>query len=188
MFTNLYHKEFISEKEEKEIVGFLTESKVKWNTDLSRRTLHFGYRYGYYGNGNALEKVDDIPEIFAKIIKRIITNKLMDKADQLIVNEYLPGQGIAPHTDNIIYFDDNIATISLNSDYIMNFTLTSDSETSDSETKEHLLLERRSLLLMRGDLRYKWKHSIAKRKTETINGKRINRGVRYSLTFRKIKK
>lgn len=43
------------------------------------------------------------------------------KFDQLIVNEYEPGQGINPHIDNIKLFKSDIASLSLGSDCIMIF-------------------------------------------------------------------
>lgn len=43
------------------------------------------------------------------------------KPDQIIVNEYTPGQGIAPHMDHSGSFDEWIVSISLISGVTMNF-------------------------------------------------------------------
>lgn len=46
------------------------------------------------------------------------TNKNI-KFNQLIINEYNPGQGINPHIDNPILFSSPIVSLSLGSDCIM---------------------------------------------------------------------
>ena len=40
---------------------------------------------------------------------------------------------------------------------------------------------------MSGDSRYKWKHEMRGLKTDTVDGKKIKRGVRTSITFRSVK-
>lgn len=51
-----------------------------------------------------------------------------------------------------------------------------------------LLIEPRSLVVMQGDARYSWKHSIPPRKKDTYEGRIIERSRRVSLTFRTILK
>jgi alkylated DNA repair dioxygenase AlkB len=41
--------------------------------------------------------------------------------NQLIINEYEPGQGINPHVDNTTLFTDTVVSLSLGSEAIMNF-------------------------------------------------------------------
>lgn len=41
--------------------------------------------------------------------------------DQLIINEYQPGQGINPHIDNVKLFAEPIVSLSLGSECIMEF-------------------------------------------------------------------
>jgi alkylated DNA repair dioxygenase AlkB len=48
-----------------------------------------------------------------------------------------------------------------------------------------LLLEPRSLVILRSDARYNWTHRIAARKTDDFQGRVIERR-RVSLTFRKV--
>ena len=49
-----------------------------------------------------------------------------------------------------------------------------------------VLVEPGSLVVMQGEARYGWKHSIPPRKTDVYQGQRIERGRRVSLTFRKV--
>ena len=108
---------------------------------------------------------------------------LMDcEPEQLIINEYEPGQGIAPHTDRVDVFDDQIISVSLGSDIVMDFI-----NSKTLETKS-ILLKRRSLLLMSEDARYEWKHTIPARKSDKIGPIKVDRGKRVSLTFRRIKR
>lgn len=97
----------------------------------------------------------------------------------MIVNEYKPGQGIAPHVDHVKFFKDGIASISLGSDVMMDFI-----NTTTTSLKKQGVLPKRSVLAMHGVARYKWRHGIAQRAKDPIVGKR---GRRVSLTFRKMK-
>ena len=47
-------------------------------------------------------------------------------------------------------------------------------------------LESRSVVLLYGDARWKWRHGIAKRRTDTWNGQKVARDRRLSITFRTI--
>ena len=50
-----------------------------------------------------------------------------------------------------------------------------------------LYLEPRSLVIMTGEVRYNWLHSIATRRLDRVNGLLKFRHRRVSLTFRKLK-
>jgi alkylated DNA repair dioxygenase AlkB len=102
----------------------------------------------------------------------------------VVVNEYLPGQGIAPHIDKPDAFGDEIVSLSLGSAVGMEF--------SRGDTKIVGLLDRCSLLIMKGDARQLWKHGIAKRKSDIATDWQRRRPVsverkrRVSITFRKV--
>lgn len=77
--------------------------------------------------------------IEAEIFKQTERNYVFD---QLIINEYEPGQGISGHIDNKVLFDDIIAGLSIGSQAVMRF--------EKNEEKYDLMLERRSLLILSG--------------------------------------
>lgn len=172
---SLLYKKYITKDDEKKFLEYFLNVK-NWNTKLARRTLHFGYEYNY--KNSDLFKAEAIPEVFHDLIKRITEEKIMKNINQVIVNEYLPGQGISAHTD-AKNFDNVILTISLGSKCIMEFSNDSD--------KLELVLPRRSMLIMKDEFRYDWKHAIPARKSDIINGKRKYRKTRYSITFRSVK-
>ena len=58
----------------------------------------------------------ELPLWTKPLIQKFLSDNLFDlEPDQLIINEYLPGQGIANHIDCEPCFDDTVISISLNS-------------------------------------------------------------------------
>ena len=108
--------------------------------------------------------------------------------DQVIINEYRAGQGIAAHIDVPASFADGIATISLLESWEMVFHAP---VRSREARKVPQLLERRSVAVMRGAARWKWKHEIVGRNSDPpvdgIGKQRRRRQRRISLTFRKVR-
>ena len=101
--------------------------------------------------------------------------------DQIIVNEYQPGQGIANHTDCEPCFTDTILSLSLGSPCVMDIV-----NKYNTENAIKILLEPGSLLLLSKDARYVYKHGIAARKSDIYKGIKFLRTRRVSLTFRKV--
>lgn len=167
---------FISAEEELKLLSDI--DKESWNTSLARRTQHYGYIYDYNAK-HAAQITTPIPTWCKFVIDRLIEQKIISYIpDQLIVNEYLPGQGIFPHVDNVKSFEDGIVSLSLGSDIIMDFT-----HNLESSKKKEILLSRLSIIALHRDARYKWRHGITARKTDN----KIKRKRRISLTFRKMK-
>lgn len=77
-------------------------------------------------------------------------------------------------------FADTILSVSLLSPCVMAF------EHAASGEAVSLMLEPRSLLVLQGEARYQWKHSIPARKTDHHEGGQVVRGRRISLTFRNV--
>lgn len=144
------------------------------------------------------------------------------KANHVLVNEYLAGQGIMPHTDGPL-FHPVICTISCGSHTILRFhendicniddaddnstVNTIDANTSHTNRKLvcQLLIEPRSLLILKHDMYSKYLHSIANETHDIITpnlanleqcgdalknrvGGTIERNRRISLTIRHVPK
>jgi alkylated DNA repair dioxygenase AlkB len=153
-----------------------------WMHDLKRRVQHYGWRYDYKARNVASDlRIGALPDLLQSYAVRLQQGGLFTEIpDQVIINEYQPGQGISAHIDCVPCFAVTIASLSLGSPCVMDFT---HSETGE---KSSLLLEPRSLLVLSGDARYVWQHAIAGRKTDRLNGQIIPRVRRVSLTFRKV--
>jgi alkylated DNA repair dioxygenase AlkB len=152
-----------------------------WGDELRRRVKHFGFRYNYKSRAISMsDKIDDIPRWARGCADRLIENGHFESApDQLIVNEYEPGQGISSHIDRASCFGPVVASLSLLSDVVMDF------ESADG-AKVSALLPSRSMLVLSGPARYAWKHGIAARKRDSISGIDLRRQRRLSLTYRTV--
>jgi alkylated DNA repair dioxygenase AlkB len=170
--------DLITETEERELLSVIDQQP--WLADLQRRVQHYGYRYDYTARQVTADLyLGALPEWLQSLEMRLHHEGLFaTPPDQVIVNEYHPGQGIAPHVDCIPCFGNTIASLSLGSGCLMDFTH------SNTAQKTSLFLPQRSLLLLQGDARYHWQHGIAKRKSDVVNGVKIQRRRRMSLTFR----
>jgi alkylated DNA repair dioxygenase AlkB len=153
-----------------------------WITELKRRVQHYGWRYDYKARSVTNDlRIGALPEWLQRYAAGLQQAVYFPETpDHVIVNEYQPGQGITAHIDCVPCFADTIASLSLGSPCVMDFT------NSKTGEKSSLLLEPRSLLVFSGDARYVWQHAIAGRKTDRFNGQIIQRTRRISLTFRKV--
>jgi alkylated DNA repair dioxygenase AlkB len=157
-------------------------NKQPWLNDLKRQVQHYGYRYDYKSRSvDYSMRIGDLPEWALELGRRLVETCLLPELpDQVIVNEYEPGQGIKDHVDCEPCFTDTIASLSLGSKCIMNFT--------EKATKRliPILLEPRSLVVMTGPARYEWTHGIPPRKSDEFHGRLFKRSRRVSVTFRKV--
>lgn len=153
-----------------------------WSSELRRRVQHYGFRYDY--KKRAVEPsmyLGELPGWLDNLAERLHQDGLTDTApDQVIINEYEPGQGIASHVDCEPCFGDTIISLSLGSPCVMVFT------SLRTRAAVEMLLEPGSLVVMQGEARHDWQHSIPARKTDLFNGASIPRARRVSVTFRKV--
>ena len=175
-----YIPDYISSNEHDQLLS--TIDAQPWLADLKRRVQHYGYRYDYKSravHSNAC--LGPLPAWVVPLAECLHCDGLIEVVpDQVIVNEYQPGQGIASHVDCIPCFGDTIISLSLGSPCVMIYTRIGDGY------EVPILLEQRSLVVMQGEARHRWKHGILKQKTDMYKGQVIRRGRRVSVTFRKI--
>ncbi|XP_043337131.1 alkylated DNA repair protein alkB homolog 8 isoform X1 [Cervus canadensis] len=197
-------EEIISSEDEK----MLLES-VNWTEDTDnqnfqkslkhRRVKHFGYEFHYENNSVDKDKPlpGGLPDIWESILEKWLKEGFIKhKPDQLTINQYEPGHGIPAHIDTHSAFEDEIISLSLGSEIVMDF------KHPDGMTVP-VMLPRRSLLVMTGESRYLWTHGITPRKFDTVQASKghksgiitsdvedltLNkRGIRTSFTFRKVR-
>ena len=148
-----------------------------WRDFGERRAQIYGYSYHYTKGG--VYRVEDLPPWAHEIAARLERDGLMPTiADQLIVNDYAAGQGIPAHVDAPI-FTDTIVSVSLGSTCMMEFS-------NDGGDVEQQFLEPMSALVIAGEARHVWTHSIPGRTADEWRGREWQRARRVSLTFRRL--
>lgn len=156
-----------------------------WSSELRRRVQHYGYSYDYgRRNLNETRSATPIPGWAAELAGRLHALGHTDRpADQVIVNEYQPGQGISAHVDCVPCFGPAVAAVSLGSACVMDFL-----DPQNRENPVQVWLHPGSLCVMTGPARYTWRHAIAARKSDPApdGGGRVPRGRRVSVTLRTV--
>jgi len=173
-----YIPDFITAGKERALLEAIDQSP--WFTELKRRVQHYGYKYDYKARAVMNDAyIGALPDWIAPIAKRLHDQGIFyTTPDQVIVNEYGPGQGISAHVDCVPCFGGTIASLTLGSGAIMQFQ---NVKTTD---KEEQYLQERSLIVLSGEARYEWAHAIPGRKSDIVNGFKLERSRRVSLTFR----
>jgi alkylated DNA repair dioxygenase AlkB len=153
--------------------------------DLKRRVQHYGWRYDYSSRVVTEEmKTEPLPDFILGIARELKGRGWFASVpDQVIVNEYEPGQGIAPHIDRDC-FGPSVATLSLGDRWPMQFIPLSRSAVAAES--EEIFLDVGSMLVLRGNARTEWMHGIVKRRTDGQGRSRRQRMRRVSVTFRPV--
>ncbi|XP_012276991.1 alpha-ketoglutarate-dependent dioxygenase alkB homolog 6 [Orussus abietinus] len=199
----LYIPDFISEIDETYIVKQINSAPVpKW-TQLSHRRLQ---NWGGIPHAKGMI-AEDMPSWLTKYIDKICDLNVFEQSvlpNHVLINEYLPGQGIMAHSDGPL-FHPIVTTISCGSHTLLDFYKRLDTEEIDKTSKIEFsfLLEPRSLLILQKDLYHNYLHSIAEKTSDTItkeiknlnlcstnytDEEVIQRGTRLSLTIRHVPK
>ena len=177
-----YVPNIISSENENKLLEFIDSQT--WNTSITRRTQHYGYEYSYSSKHIDKSKYTSMPSILQELCIWLKDQDIFQTIpDQCIVNEYTRNQGISPHIDQPNNFGPVIASISLGSNTIMDFT--------NNNLKFSQFLERGSLVVLKEDSRYKWKHGISSNVSyiSPETGLKIIKPENYrriSLTFRTV--
>ncbi|KAM9324147.1 alpha-ketoglutarate-dependent dioxygenase alkB homolog 6 [Gastrophryne carolinensis] len=206
-----YIPDYITEAEEDYLLRQVYNApKPKW-TQLSGRKLQ---NWGGlpHPRGMVAEKLPPWLQTYANKISSLGVFG-GNCANHVLVNEYKPGEGIMPHEDGPLYYP-TVTTISLGSHTVLDFYLPLDRSGSEEEnqvtgigsTEEQryalsLLLEPRSLFILREDLYKNYLHGIQPHTQDTLSprvanldqcvaqaGETLPRRTRVSLTIRHVPK
>lgn len=194
--TVYYIPNFITPEEETLILQNVNSvPKPKW-TCLSKRRLQ---DYGGVPHKNGMIP-ENIPLWLQTYMDRIASYNIFgsNKPNHVLVNEYIPGQGIMPHTDGPLFYP-TVSTISCGSHTVLEFF-----ENDENRTKVcDLILEKRSLVVLQDNMYTKYLHSISEVKEDVIQpscvnlkecykqfciGSILKRDTRVSLTIRYVPK
>ena len=130
---------FLTPKEQDDCVRRADAAIDQWRDDLSRRVQHYGWRYHYRARAITPDMhIGALSDWLSTLARKLYDETgLFDKVpEQVIVNEYIPGQGIATHIDHL-GFGPTVCTISLLDDWEVDFS-------KDWKDKAPALLQRGS--------------------------------------------
>ncbi|RZK76729.1 MAG: alpha-ketoglutarate-dependent dioxygenase AlkB [Pedobacter sp.] len=170
---------FITKEREEQLLTEI-DSQI-WMVDYARRLQYYGFRNELEEPYQLISIPLAIPKEIYSLSKEIVEEKLLDlQPDQVIINEYIPGEGIRPHKDRN-YYENQICGVNLGSSCIMRFIRGKNLEIIDVE------IPQRSMYIMQDDARKIWTHGIPPRKKDNVNGNITLRARRVSITYRKVK-
>lgn len=157
--------------------------KQQWGHYHKRRVQHYGQSYNFNEQQpNQDRHVDEFPEWVNRLCLKLHNDGHMPKiANQVLVSEYEPGQGIGGHIDKEACFMDTIVILSLNSSCVMDLT-----DKYDKTKKVPIWLAPGSLVVLSKDAKNKWLHGIPARKSDMWDGRKYARQRRVSLSFRRL--
>ena len=169
-----YAPGYLDVSEHDRVLG--TVSGSGWQDAGGRRIQFYGH---WYHHAKGVYPVGDLPDWALALASRLHQDGLMPcVADQLIVTEYQPGEGIRPHVDAPV-FADVIVGVTLGSTCVMEFARV-------GNPTERVLLEPRSAVVLAGEVRQEWQHAIPARTGDEWEGLTLPRARRVSLTFRRM--
>jgi alkylated DNA repair dioxygenase AlkB len=178
-------EDWIDEGEERRLLEAVDAGS--WSSDWRRRVQIYGLGYG--GDDELASDlrtrararprwVGDLPAWVRPLAARVLAEGHLPRfAENVVVNEYLPGVGIGAHRDDPA-FGPRVACVSLAADVILDLSHAGDGR------RVSIDVPARSLWVMTGEARTSWKHAIAARKSDVVGGLRRARRRRISITFR----
>lgn len=178
-----YISDFLTPAEQERTLHMVDGSA--WMSSLERAVQHYGWRYDYRSRVVTADmRIGALPAWLEDLAERLCrhTDSFDRVPDQAIVNEYLPGQGIAMHVDRQC-FGDTVATVSLGDCWQMDLRPLG----AERSRTLYMNLAPGSALILSGEARYRWLHGIAKRKRDRLqHGSWRPRKRRVSVTFRTV--
>ncbi len=170
----VYEENFITAAEEKDLLeiisGIELHTFIFQGFEAKRKVASFGYDYSF--EKRSLSKGIPIPKEFDFLIEKVAARFEIPIAEiaELLIIEYPPGAVVNWHRDAPPF--DAIAGISLQTDCIFKFRPYEKAKQVRGSVRSYPL-QRRSVYLMKDEVRSEWEHSTAPVK-ET----------RYSITLR----
>eukprot|EP01023_Acetabularia_acetabulum_P024161 TRINITY_DN2339_c1_g2_i2.p1 TRINITY_DN2339_c1_g2~~TRINITY_DN2339_c1_g2_i2.p1 ORF type:complete len:220 (-),score=16.27 TRINITY_DN2339_c1_g2_i2:75-734(-) len=191
-----YINDFLTKEEESRLLSELKQSKTNW-TELSNRRLR---NYGGIVHNKGLLPAP-MPKFINQVIQKIVQFEIFDDKhvpNHVLVNSYLPGEGILAHEDGPLYHP-LVCIVSLGSSCVIRFY---DKNNQTQVPVQSVFLQPRSLLVFSEKAYTHCLHGILEVQIEKIDESIVNfgecgfqigqdvqrEGERISLTIRNVKK
>ena len=181
----VYEPEFLAIDECERLLADIDARDEQWRDDLQRRVQHYGWRYDYKARAVTEDmRLGPLPDFILPLAERLREGGwFAETPDQVIVNEYEPGQGIAAHVDRDC-FGPAVATLSLGDRWPMRFTPPKSAMNRDML---ELFLDVGSMMVFTDAARTSWCHCILPRRGDPDGqGGHRKRRRRVSVTFRTV--
>jgi alkylated DNA repair dioxygenase AlkB len=156
-----YTDNFLSMEEEmiliEEIKDIELHTFIFQGYQAKRKVASFGYDYSF--NDRALHKGEPIPQQFNWLIQKVSNQLNIPSLDftELLITEYPPGAVINWHRDAFPF--ETIAAVSLQSDCNLRLR-PHEKQKQNRKALISQLVKRRSLYVLRDEVRSEWEHSI----------------------------
>jgi alkylated DNA repair dioxygenase AlkB len=170
----LYEREFLTREEETALVELISQMplhEMRYKTFTARRRVaSFGGQYDF--QAQRLDEAAELPQSLAPLRRKAADwlGVQPEAFTHTLVAEYREGTALGWHRD-VPDFED-VVGISLLNEAVMRFRPYPPREPKKAGVIK-LVLEPRSIYLLRGPARWAWQHSVAPTRT-----------LRYSITFR----
>jgi alkylated DNA repair dioxygenase AlkB len=169
-----YREDAVNVDEERVLIGEISKLTLKpfdfQGYEAKRRVASFGWRYDY--GRRSLTEAQALPDFLLPLREKAasLADITPEKFVHSLVTEYTPGTPIGWHRDRSVFGD--VVGISLLSRCTFRFR-----RKIDTKWERHsVILEPRSIYLLRGPARTDWEHSIPE----------VDQ-LRYSITFRTVR-
>ena len=165
-------KDWCTQREETYLLGRVYASP-KWTNVSARRLQSFGGQVRE--KGTLAEKMPDWLASEIGKVQHTVGELMPTRINHVLVNEYLPGNGILPHQDGGCYHP-CVLILSLGCDAVMRFAPHKDFRDDSSYKEFGIFLPCRSLLLFHGTTYTEYLHGIEAVDVDVIDGSVVNFG------------
>ncbi|XP_051552422.1 alpha-ketoglutarate-dependent dioxygenase alkB homolog 4-like [Myxocyprinus asiaticus] len=157
-------EDFVSEDEEKELVARMDED-VWRESQSGRRKQDFGPKVNFKKQRVRVGDFTGLPAISSNLVERMTKEPLLAsfKPVEQCNLDYDPlrGSAIDPHLDDSWLWGEHLVTINLLSNTVLTMSLDRGwRDMEQGEVRVAVHLPRRCLVVLYGEARHRWKHSI----------------------------
>lgn len=170
----LLWENFVSEDEERELVSRMDQD-VWRESQSGRRKQDFGPKVNFKKRRVHVGSFSGLPAISRRLLVRMSDLPQLSSfkpVEQCNLDyDSLRGSAIDPHLDDSWLWGENLVTVNLLSDTVLTLSLDQGwGDMEQGEVRVAVRLPRRSLVVLYGDARHRWKHAIHRK---DIHGRRV---------------